>query len=402
MNSNLAVTATFNLTSNPGYTVGGTVTGLAGSGLVLSDNGGDDLPISASGSFVFKIALASGATYSVGVAAQPTSPGQTCVVTNGSGTIASSPANNVSVSCAEGTSSTPAILQGASWDLGGPRPISTVTWVNRNGVTTTSQAIAGEVEVVVNPTTTSAGSIGTLVTRNGGTLFAQLPAVGLYWARVIAGQEETFIAAVRPSVTDAFPNLALVADALNLATTFADAGNSSSPVTVTSGNLVVDDFSKPEPLTSTQPLVYALYSNGKVQFDASGNFISTTIAADGAPHGAIVDAIRTNHYTLTDPTLTSSPLAVNLAWSDIAAGLASEIAGSSAIGANPVINLSLGVNDCWQNCPSSGTQHQGPADSQADNAAYLEGLVSLLNSNLAGSRSTVIARAAGNDGTDLS
>lgn len=67
-----------------------------------------------------------------------------------------------------------------------------------------------------------------------------------------------------------------------------------------------------------------------------------------------------------------------------------------------MINLSLGVNDCWQNCPSSGTQHQGPADSQADNAAYLEGLVSLLNSNLAGSRSTVIARAAGNDGTDLS
>ena len=35
------------------YTVGGTVTGLTGSGLVLQNPGGADLPISASGAFTF-------------------------------------------------------------------------------------------------------------------------------------------------------------------------------------------------------------------------------------------------------------------------------------------------------------------------------------------------------------
>jgi hypothetical protein len=36
-----------------GFTIGGTVTGLSGSGLVLQDNGADNLTITASGPFVF-------------------------------------------------------------------------------------------------------------------------------------------------------------------------------------------------------------------------------------------------------------------------------------------------------------------------------------------------------------
>src|SRR6202023_2142360 len=68
------------------YTVGGTVSGLAGSGLTLQDNGGNNLLISANGSFVFTAALASGSAYGVTVLTQPSSPSQTCVVTSGSGT----------------------------------------------------------------------------------------------------------------------------------------------------------------------------------------------------------------------------------------------------------------------------------------------------------------------------
>ena len=45
----------------PTYTVGGTVSGLAGSGLVLRDNDGDDLPVSADGAFAFATELAGGA-----------------------------------------------------------------------------------------------------------------------------------------------------------------------------------------------------------------------------------------------------------------------------------------------------------------------------------------------------
>ena len=78
------------------YTVGGTVSGLSGT-VVLQDNGGDNLSLSASGSFTFATPLAAGTAYSVTVATNPS--GQTCTVTNGSGTIASANVTNVAVSC---------------------------------------------------------------------------------------------------------------------------------------------------------------------------------------------------------------------------------------------------------------------------------------------------------------
>ena len=56
------------------YTIGGTVSGLTGTGLVLQDNGGNNLSVSASGSFTFTTAIASGGAYSVTVLTQPTRP----------------------------------------------------------------------------------------------------------------------------------------------------------------------------------------------------------------------------------------------------------------------------------------------------------------------------------------
>jgi alpha-tubulin suppressor-like RCC1 family protein len=72
------------------YTIGGTVSGLAGTGLVLQDNGGDNLAITQNGSFIFSTALVSGKTYTVTVLTQPSNPAQTCAVTfGGTGTAAS-------------------------------------------------------------------------------------------------------------------------------------------------------------------------------------------------------------------------------------------------------------------------------------------------------------------------
>ena len=81
------------------YTVGGMVTGLTGTGLVLRNNGGDDLLVSATGAFTFATGLANGANYAVTVQAQPTNPTQTCVVANGSGTMGSTNVTNVTVVC---------------------------------------------------------------------------------------------------------------------------------------------------------------------------------------------------------------------------------------------------------------------------------------------------------------
>jgi hypothetical protein len=81
------------------YTVGGVVTGLSGSGLVLQDNVGIGVAVSAPGAFTFTGRLTTGATYSVTVATQPSSPSQNCVVTNGSGTVGTANVTNVAVSC---------------------------------------------------------------------------------------------------------------------------------------------------------------------------------------------------------------------------------------------------------------------------------------------------------------
>ena len=80
------------------YTVGGTVTGLNdGATLVLQNNGGNNLSLTANGAFTFSNAVMSGTAYNVTVATQPT--GQTCAISNGSGTIGSANVTNVVVSC---------------------------------------------------------------------------------------------------------------------------------------------------------------------------------------------------------------------------------------------------------------------------------------------------------------
>src|SRR6185503_18686001 len=81
------------------YTIGGSVAGLVGGGLVLQNNSGDPIPVSANGAFTFSTALLSGASYAVTVASDPTLPWQTCVVANDSGTVTSADITSVAVTC---------------------------------------------------------------------------------------------------------------------------------------------------------------------------------------------------------------------------------------------------------------------------------------------------------------
>lgn len=84
----------------PVLTVGGSISGLPGSGLILQLNGANDLAVSANGKFNFPKALAKGSAYSVTVKASPSSPiKQTCTVGQGSGNIAGAPVNNVAITC---------------------------------------------------------------------------------------------------------------------------------------------------------------------------------------------------------------------------------------------------------------------------------------------------------------
>jgi hypothetical protein len=85
--------------ATPTYTLGGSISGLTGSGLTLRNMGGDAQPVGASGVFTFATQLVNGAAYAVTVNTQPTDPTQTCVVTNGHGTVDGNNVTNVAVDC---------------------------------------------------------------------------------------------------------------------------------------------------------------------------------------------------------------------------------------------------------------------------------------------------------------
>lgn len=160
------------------YTIGGTVTGLAGTGLVLQNNGGNNLAIPANGAFTFSTAVTSGAAYAVTVMTQPAGPAQTCVVTSGSGT-ATANVTNVVVTCSTitytiggtvaGLAGTGLVLQ----DNGGDNRA-----INANGAFTFTSSVASgaayAVTVLAQPTNLWQTC---LVTGGGGTATANVTTV---------------------------------------------------------------------------------------------------------------------------------------------------------------------------------------------------------------------------------
>ncbi len=85
------------------FKVGGTVIGLAGNGLVLENNDGDDLTITADGTFEFDTAIESGTVFSVTVAEQPTGLSQTCTVAGAGGVVGGGAVTTVTVNCETNT-----------------------------------------------------------------------------------------------------------------------------------------------------------------------------------------------------------------------------------------------------------------------------------------------------------
>ena len=81
-----------------GYSVGGTISGLDEGGLVLQ-NGKDLLSESTNIAFTFPTLLPTGTAYDVQVVQQPS--GQTCLVTNATGTMSTTSVTNVAVVCGQ-------------------------------------------------------------------------------------------------------------------------------------------------------------------------------------------------------------------------------------------------------------------------------------------------------------
>ena len=78
------------------YSISGNLIGLQGS-ITLQNNGAESVTLTGSGNFSFATQVAKGFRYNITVSSQPT--GQTCTVTNGSGTINNFAIDNISVNC---------------------------------------------------------------------------------------------------------------------------------------------------------------------------------------------------------------------------------------------------------------------------------------------------------------
>ncbi len=153
------------------YTIGGTVSGLTGSGLVLQNNGGDDLSISADGNFSFATAITDGGAYDVTVLTHPSTPNQLCTVTNGSGTISAADVSNVSITCVaaytiggtvSGLSGSGLVLQNSGDDLGittnGPFNFSTPVLNGTNYTVTILTQPVGRYCSITNASGTVSGA----------------------------------------------------------------------------------------------------------------------------------------------------------------------------------------------------------------------------------------------------
>ncbi|HZF18513.1 MAG TPA: CHRD domain-containing protein [Burkholderiales bacterium] len=135
----------------PTYTVGGNITGAAGT-VVLKLNGGNDMSMAAAGAFTFPTGLVAGSTYNVQVAA----PNQRCTVTSGAGTMGAANISNVAITC--GAQTTQMVIRS-----------TVLTGALQNPPVTTSATGVGG--VIVDPTNTDVNG-NVLIT--GGITFSGL------------------------------------------------------------------------------------------------------------------------------------------------------------------------------------------------------------------------------------
>ncbi|MBP9686417.1 MAG: IPT/TIG domain-containing protein [Candidatus Doudnabacteria bacterium] len=159
----------------PYFSVGGSVSGLTGA-IVLQNNGGDALTLSANGAFTFSRSIATATVYAVTVLTQPSQ--QTCTVTNGAGTVAVTAVTDVSVVCVTNVPTVTSIAPG-----NGPTEGGTAVLITGTGFTGATAvrfgATMGTPFFIINDTTLSAtapaGSVGQVhitVTTPAGTSVA--------------------------------------------------------------------------------------------------------------------------------------------------------------------------------------------------------------------------------------
>ena len=194
--------------TSPGYsyTVGGTVSGMVGSGMVLQNNGGDDRSISADGQFSFNTPLTDGSAYDIKVKTPPTNPSQICSVSDGSGTINGAPVVNVVVSCVTGPTSVVTVLVGSSEFAYAANTDGTISAYNIDSSSGALNPICGASTGITCP---SAGTYPTSITvdnpLDGKFAYAADTIDGTIWAYTIDQTYGTLTALETPVAAGTYP-----------------------------------------------------------------------------------------------------------------------------------------------------------------------------------------------------
>ena len=218
-------------------TIGGTVTGLSGSATLVNTARDSQVIVSADGTFTFPTRQGESSPYAVAVLTQPA--GQTCTVTNGSGTVGTANVADVSVVCAANTFTLGGTVSGLSGtvvlqhaggealsissngDFAYPTPIAegstyavtvktqpvggTCTVAQGSGVVGSSSVTSITVTCVANAFTTGgtiSGLIGTVVLQNNGTGTQSISTDGAFTFATPVTQGKAYAVTVLTQPTD--------------------------------------------------------------------------------------------------------------------------------------------------------------------------------------------------------
>jgi len=157
--TNVAITCAVNI-----YTVGGSISGLTATGLVLANGTDVTPPLGASATvFTLPTGVASGATYNVIVRTQPA--GQLCTISNTNGTVVASAVTSISISCGSNVVSF-TTAGAATWTV--PDGVTSLLIVATGGGGAGVRYNGGNGGVVTATLTVSPGDVLTLEVGGGG------------------------------------------------------------------------------------------------------------------------------------------------------------------------------------------------------------------------------------------
>ena len=280
--SNVVVTC-----ANETFNVGGTISGLTASGLVLA-NGSDTLSVPAGAtSFTMPTAVAFGSDYKVTVISQPT--GLTCDVANGTGTIGDAAVTNIAVTCSDQALSVGGTISGLERASGLVLVDGATTYTVPADATSftldTAQSAGGTYSVRIQSQpvgmTCSVGQgSGTMPTHNVTDVAITCSAEAYSLGGVITGLTSGGLVLVNGSDTYVVPS---------------NATHFAMPAAVANGgSYTLSVETQPEGLTCT-------VSGGEGTMPAT-SATSVTCASTGYTLGGSVSGLKTSGLVLTDGT----------------------------------------------------------------------------------------------------